>query len=94
MKRTKPPFDNRKEFEQHVVDQFLSEEPDPEFDICVYQTKPYTHAIFSFKYDCDVFTSDGYSKCNPNDEWDADLGAIIAVKRAARSMARMHKWWD
>ena len=74
-----------KEFEKMILQEYLKEEPpfNAELDICVYQQRPYTHAIVVYKT---LWSGHGYSKCNPIDEWDEDLGALIAVKRAARDL--------
>jgi len=92
MARTRRPEDvyeekleRDKEFEKMILQEYLKEEPpfNVAFDICVYQQRPYTHAIAVYKT---LWSGHGYSKCNPIDEWDEDLGALIAVKRAARDL--------
>ena len=77
--------ERNKEFEKMILQEYLKEEPpfNAALDICVYQQRPYTHAIAVYKT---LWSGHGYSKCNPIDEWDEDLGALIAVKRAARDL--------
>ena len=77
----------RKSLEKEILDEYLKDGPpyDSNTDICVYQQCPWTHAIVTYQK---PDSGHGYSKCNWPDTWDAEFGALLAVKRAARRLAR------
>jgi len=81
---------DHKAFEQLVLQEFQNDglPSYAQMDICVYQQTPYTHAILDAGITTLGITGHGYAKCNPGDEWNSDLGAQIAVVRAARNLFR------
>ena len=83
--------DKHKEFEQMILTEYQADSASfPSIDICVYQQRPYTHAIIDIGFIGPLCApiGHGYAKCNPRDEWNEDIGAQIAVIRAARRLFR------
>jgi len=81
---------DHKAFEAMVLEEYQNDGAPlyPPMDICVYQQAPYTHCILDAGISAFGETGHGYAKCSPCDQWDADLGARIAVIRAARNLFR------
>lgn len=80
---------NHKAFEEDILDLYdNTDTPMPEgVDICVYQKKPYTHAILDLS-GIFGYVESGYAKWDNTGEWDEEFGARMCVKRAARDIFR------
>ena len=77
----------QREFESLVIEKYLHFRRNNVIDICVYQQRPYTHSIVTYLPTLE--TGHGFTKCKWPDPWDEEFGKELAVKKAARNLARI-----